>query len=35
MQNTISDIKNTLDGINSRLNEAQDWIGNLEDKAEK
>ena len=36
MENTVTTTKNTLEGINSRLDEAEDWIGNLEDKgAEK
>ena len=28
-------MNNTLEGINSRLVEAEDWIGVLEDKVEK
>ena len=32
MKNTISERKNTLEGINSRLNEAEDLISNLKDK---
>ena len=28
-------MKNTLDGINSRSDEAEDWISDLEDKVEK
>ena len=30
--NTINDIKNTLEGINSRIPEAEEWISELEDK---
>ena len=32
MKNTINEIKNTLDGINSRITEAEEWISDLEDK---
>ena len=32
MNNTISEIKNSLDGINSRLTEAGEWITDLDDK---
>ena len=32
MKNAISEIKNTLEGINSRLGEAEDHISNLETK---
>ena len=32
---TIPDMKNTLEGINSRLDTAEGWISNLEDKVEK
>ena len=32
MKNTINEIKNTLEGINSRITEAEEWIGDLEDK---
>ena len=28
----ITERKNTLEGINSRLDEVEDWISNLEDK---
>ena len=35
MKNTICDITNTLEGINRRLDEAEDWISDLEDKVEK
>ena len=30
--NTITEIKNTLEGINSRMSEAEEWISELEDK---
>jgi len=30
--NTITEIKNTLQGINSRISEAEEWISKLEDK---
>ena len=30
--NKITEIKNTLEGINSRISEAQEWISELEDK---
>ena len=30
--NTITEIKNTLEGINSRITEAEEWISELEDK---
>ena len=30
--NTITEIKNTLAGINSRISEAEEWISELEDK---
>ena len=32
MKNTINEIKNTLDGINSRVTEAEEWVSDLEDK---
>ena len=32
MSNTISEIKNSLEGINSRITEAEKWISDLEDK---
>ena len=31
-KNTINEIKNTLDGINSRITDAEEWRTNLEDK---
>ena len=30
--NTITEIKNALEGINSRISEAEEWISELEDK---
>ena len=32
MKNTINEIKNTLDGINSRITEAEEQISDLEDR---
>ena len=32
MNNTINEIKNSLEGINSRITEAKEWITDLEDK---
>ena len=32
MKNTITEIKNTQEGINSRITEAEEWISELEDK---
>ena len=32
MNNTINKIKNSLEGINSRITEAEEWISDLEDK---
>ena len=32
MTNTINEIKNSLEGINSRITEAEEWISDLEDK---
>ena len=29
---TITEIKNTLEGVNSRLSEAEEWISELDDK---
>ena len=31
MNNTINEIKNTLEGINTRITEAEEWIIDLED----
>ena len=35
MKNTISEIKNILEGITSRLDEAENWISELEHKVER
>ena len=32
MKNTITEVKNTLGGVNNRLNVSEEWIGNLEDR---
>ena len=32
MNNTITEMKNTLEGINSRITEAEEWISGLEDR---
>ena len=32
MTNTINEIKNSVEGINSRVTEAEEWISDLEDK---
>ena len=32
MNTTINEIKNSLQGINSRKSEAEEWISDLEDK---
>ena len=32
MKNTINEIKNALEGINSRITEAEEWISDLEEK---
>ena len=32
MNNTITEMKNTLEGINGRINEVEEWISELEDK---
>ena len=32
MNKTITEIKNTLEGINSRITEAEEWINDLEYK---
>ena len=32
MNNTINKIRNSLEGINSRITEAEEWISHLEDK---
>ena len=30
--NTITEMKTTLEGINSQINEAEEWISELEDR---
>ena len=35
MKNTISELKNIVEGIKSRPDEAEDWISQMEDKVEK
>ena len=32
MNNTITEIKNTVEGINSKITEAEEWKSELEDK---
>ena len=32
MNNTLNEIKNSLEGINSSINEAEEWISDLEDR---
>ena len=32
MSNTITEMKNKLEGINKRTNEAEEWIHELEDR---
>ena len=32
MNNTITEMKTTLEGINSRITEAEEWIRDLEDR---
>ena len=32
MNDTITEIKNTLEGINSRITESEEWISDLEDR---
>ena len=32
MNSTINEIESSLEGINSRINEAEEWITDLEDK---
>ena len=32
MKNIITEMKNTLEGINSKFDETENWISNLEDK---
>ena len=33
--NTITEVKNTLEGMNSRISEGEEWISDLEDKMVK
>ena len=35
MNNTITEMKNTLEGINSRITEAEEWISDLREKIVK
>ena len=35
MNNTISEMKITLEGINRRITEAEEWISVLEDRMDK
>ena len=32
MNNTITEIKNTLEGTNSTITEAEEWVSKLEDR---
>ena len=32
MNNTITEMKNTLEGINRRITEAEEWISGMEDR---
>ena len=32
MNSTITEMKNTLEGTNSRVTEAEEWISDLEDR---
>jgi len=32
MNNTITEMKNTLEGISSRITEMEEWINDLEDR---
>ena len=32
LNNTITELKTTLEGINSRITEAEEWISDLEDR---
>ena len=32
MKNIVTEIKNTLKGINSRLDDIEEWISDLEDR---
>ena len=35
IKNAVSEINNTLEGVNSGLDESENWINDLEDKVEK
>ena len=35
MNNTMTEIKNTVDGIKSRITEAEEWTSELEDRMMK
>ena len=35
MNNTRTEMKNTLEGINSRVTETQEWISDQEDRMEE
>ena len=35
MNNTITKMKNTLEGINSKITEVEEWISDLEDRIKK
>ena len=35
MNNTITEMKTTLEGVNSRKTEAEEWISDLEDRMEE
>ena len=35
MQNTITEIKNSLEAANSRIQEAEEWISEVEDRLEE
>ena len=32
LNNTITEMKNTLEGINNRITEAEEWVSDLEDR---
>ena len=32
MKNTITEIKNTVEGINSRLNDTEEWVSEPKDR---
>ena len=32
MKNKITEVKNTLEGIDSRITEAEEWISDMEDR---